>query len=118
MAVFGLPPLDLHGPLHYLGIMDPLCGGTRAARHTMRGDLALAWQYNPLGILAVLAAAVLVLRALVGSLTSRWLTVAVLWSPRRSRAVVAISLALFAVMTVRQQSRTDLLATADVWALW
>jgi hypothetical protein len=27
MAIFGLPPVDLHGPLHYAGIMDPLCGG-------------------------------------------------------------------------------------------
>jgi len=29
LAVVGLPPVDLHGPLHRLGIMDPLCGMTR-----------------------------------------------------------------------------------------
>ena len=31
MAIFGLPPVDLHGPWHYLGVMDPLCGMTRAS---------------------------------------------------------------------------------------
>jgi hypothetical protein len=31
LAVFGLPPVDIHGPTHYVGIMDPLCGMTRAA---------------------------------------------------------------------------------------
>lgn len=42
MAIFELPPVDLHSPLHKIGIMDPLCGGTRAARYTAQGDLAEA----------------------------------------------------------------------------
>ncbi len=46
MAVSGLPPVDLHGPLHHDGIMDPLCVGTRAAAYTARGEFALAWRYN------------------------------------------------------------------------
>lgn len=29
LAVVGLPPVDIHGPLHYLGIMGPTCGMTR-----------------------------------------------------------------------------------------
>lgn len=118
MAIFGLPPLDLHGPLHYLGVMDPLCGGTRAARYTMRGDLTLAWQYNPLGILSVIAAALLVLRALVGFLTSRWLTMAVAWTPMRRRVAIAIGIALFVGMAVRQQLRAGLLEGTSMMAPW
>lgn len=26
LRIVGVPPIDVHGPLHYLGIMDPLCG--------------------------------------------------------------------------------------------
>lgn len=74
MAVFGLPPVDLHGLLHHVGIMDPLCGGTRATAYTARGEWALAWRYNPLGFLAVVAAAAAVLRAVVGLLARRWVT--------------------------------------------
>jgi len=47
IAIFGLPPVDIHGPLHYLGIMDPLCGATRGARLALQGHLAQAWRYNP-----------------------------------------------------------------------
>ncbi len=32
MAVFGLPPVDLHRPPHRVGIMDALFDGTRAVR--------------------------------------------------------------------------------------
>src|ERR671910_3157979 len=46
-AAFGMPPVDLHSPLHHMGIMDPLCGMTRGSAATMRGDLREAWWYNP-----------------------------------------------------------------------
>ena len=109
MAVFGLPPVDLHGLLHHVGIMDPLCGGTRAAAYTARGDWALAWRYNPLGILAVLAAAFAVLCAGIGALTGRWVTLTVAWTPRRVRAVAATATVLLVALTVRQQFRAELL---------
>jgi hypothetical protein len=48
LAVWGLPSLDIHGPLHRLGVMDLLCGGTRAAYFTVTGRWATAWEYNPL----------------------------------------------------------------------
>lgn len=38
MALFGLPPIDPDGPFHRFGIMDPLRGGTRAARFTAHGE--------------------------------------------------------------------------------
>lgn len=109
MALFGLPPLDLHGPLHRFGIMDPLCGGTRAARFTAQGEWALAWQYNPLGIVAVLGAATASLRAVIGLLSGRWLTVQSHWTPRRKRLTVTAGLVLFVALTIRQQLRADLL---------
>src|SRR5712691_10327271 len=50
LAIAGLPPVDVHGPLHHVGIMDPLCGGTRGLRLMMRGHLASAWRDNPLAV--------------------------------------------------------------------
>ncbi len=76
LAVTGPPPLDLHGPLHYLGIMDPGCGMTRGVLWTLRGRLDRAWAYNPASPLLVAGALAVVVRAGVGWLTGRWLTVA------------------------------------------
>jgi hypothetical protein len=112
MAVVGLPPIDLHGPLHYVGIMDPLCGGTRAARYTMRGEWSQAWRYNPLGILAVVGASAAVARAVVGILAGRWLSVTVSWTPRRRRLTLAVVLAVVIVLEVRQQLLAELLTGA------
>ncbi len=89
--------------------MDPLCGGTRAAAYTARGEWAQAWRYNPLGILAVLAAGVAVLRAAIGVLTGRWVTLTIAWTPRRARAVAATATVLLVALTVRQQLRAELL---------
>lgn len=109
MAVAGLPPVDLHGPLHRMGIMDPLCGGTRAARLTMRGDLAKAWKYNPLGILAAMTALLGMVRLGVGVTTRRWLNVRIVWTPSRKRTVIGAAVALLIVLEVRQQGRSELL---------
>lgn len=109
MAVFGLPPVDLHGPFHRIGIMDPLCGGTRAARYTTHGEWALAWKYNPLGTLTVLGAAAVTARSLVGLLTRRWLNLAFSWTPGRRRLAITVILALLVALEVRQQLRADLL---------
>ena len=74
MAVLGPPPVDLHGPFHQFGIMDPLCGGTRAASYTAQGEWAQAWKYNPLGIVTLVGAAAVTIRTLIGALLRRWLT--------------------------------------------
>lgn len=103
MALFGPPPVDLHGPLHRFGIMDPLCGGIRAARYTARGEWALAWQYNPLGVVAVLGAAAGAVRAAVGALSGRWLTARFHWTPWRRRVILAVVVALLLGLEVRQQ---------------
>ncbi len=49
LAILGLPPVDTHGPWHHAGFMSPTCGGTRAARLFVRGDVAGAWAYTPWG---------------------------------------------------------------------
>ena len=58
----GLPDLC---PLHRTtGLWCPLCGGTRATRELMHGDLGAAMGYNPFA---------LVLEAVVIVLVARWL---------------------------------------------
>jgi hypothetical protein len=48
LRVVGVPRVDLHGPLHYLGIMDPFCGGTRAMFLLTSGHFSAAAKYNPI----------------------------------------------------------------------
>lgn len=109
MARFGLPPIDLHGPLHRFGIMDPLCGGTRAARLTAQGRLGAAWTYNPLGIVATAAAAAVGLRLVLGVGTRRWVNLKVRWTPHLRWAAFALILVAAIALEIRQQGRVDLL---------
>jgi uncharacterized membrane protein YfcA len=104
LAIVGLPPIDIHGPLHYLGVMDPLCGGTRSVYLTLHGQLREAMRYNPAGPLLLVLAAALVLRAVAGRLTGYWMNVRV---PRRI-LIPLIVLALIALQ-VNQQLHVDLL---------
>lgn len=109
MAFFGLPPIDLHGPLHRFGFMDPLCGGTRAARYTAMGQWGQAWRYNPLGILTVLMVGLLLLRGAFGITTGRWPTLHLTWTRRTRRIAVALALILVVLIEIRQQGRAELL---------
>lgn len=109
MATFGLPSVNLHGPLHRLGIMTPTCGGTRAARFAAQGNLVQAWRYNPLGIFSVLGAALVVLRASLGAATGIWVRASMVWTPRRRRIAIAVVIVLLILLEVRQQTRADLL---------
>lgn len=109
MAVFGLPPVDLHGPLHRMGIMDPLCGGTRSARLTAQGRLGEAWTYNPVGIAATVAAAAAVGRVIIGVAARRWVNVQISWTSRRARVAAVVLVALLVLLEIRQQGRVDLL---------
>lgn len=104
LAIVGIPSIDIHGPLHYAGIMDPFCGATRSVYLTMHGQWDNAMRYNPAAPLLLLVAAGLVLRGAVGWCTARWLDVR---APRRAAIAVAIAAAI--VLTVRQQSNVALL---------
>lgn len=109
LAVIGLPSIDLHGPLHRMGIMDPFCGGTRSARLTILGQWGMAWTYNPMGLLTVLGAAALVIRSVVGVLTHRWLNVS--WHPsaRLRWLLITVGVVVLVLLEIRQQSLAWLL---------
>lgn len=105
MALFGLPPIDLHGPLHRIGVMDPMCGMTRATRLLALGQIREAARYNPASVLLPLLATGTLARSAVGRRTGRWLTV----HPLGSKVLAAILAVGVALLWVRQQSMVDLL---------
>ncbi|WP_006243254.1 DUF2752 domain-containing protein [Mycolicibacterium tusciae] len=104
LAVLGVPPVDIHGPLHYAGIMDPFCGATRSVYLTMHGQWEAALRYNPAAPLMLFVAAGLVLRGVAGWWTRRWVQVRM---PRR--AVIAVAVLALIALEVRQQSNAALL---------
>jgi hypothetical protein len=104
LAVFGLPRVDLHGPLHYLGVMDPLCGGTRSVYLTLHGQLREAIRYNPAGPVLVVAALAVLIRAAVGRLTGYWVR---LHLPRR--LAIAVGVVALVALEVNQQLHVSLL---------
>lgn len=99
LAVFGLPPVSLHSPTHFVGIMDPLCGMTRGVVATLRADLREAWGYNPASPLVVVAGLGIVARWVMGSVTGVWVTVRL----RVTRLVVAAVGLSLAALQVNQQ---------------
>ncbi len=107
LRIAGLPSIDLHGPLHRVGIMDPLCGGTRATYLLVRGDLAGAWSWNPLVPILGGAAALGLARAVAGWFSGRWLSVGL---PRRGW-ISSIGL-LLVVIEINQQLQADRLMHA------
>jgi hypothetical protein len=104
LAVFGLPPVDLHGPLHYLGVMDPLCGGTRSVYLTLHGHLREAIRYNPAGPVLVVAALAVLIRAAVGRLSGYWVRL----HPSRWLAI-AVGVVALVALEVNQQLHVALL---------
>ena len=105
LAMVGLPSVDVHGPLHYLGIMDPLCGMTRGTVAVLRGQLGRAFAYNPASPLLVAGATLVLGRWVVGRLTGRWLEV------RLHQGLVAWGVGVVAVLVlwVNQQAHAALL---------
>jgi hypothetical protein len=104
LAIVGLPRVDIHGPLHYLGVMDPLCGGTRSVYLTMHGHLRDALRYNPASPMLVLAAAALLMRTALGRATGYFLSVHV---PRRH--LIPVMVVALVALEVNQQLHAGLL---------
>ncbi|WCO68038.1 DUF2752 domain-containing protein [Iamia majanohamensis] len=102
LRVAGLPGVDLHGPLHQMGIMSPTCGGTRATYLLVRGDLLGAWSWNPLVPLLAVGFVAAVARFVVGCLSGRWLN---LHLPRR--VWVGALVIGFALLEINQQIQAD-----------
>ncbi|MFR9796400.1 DUF2752 domain-containing protein [Streptomyces sp. MS06] len=105
LALFGLPPVDLHTPLHYAGVMTPMCGATRGIHAALLGRLGDAWRYNPLSVVLVLGAAAALLREAVGRQRGRWVNLRL---THRPTAYVAGALLLVA-LEAHQQAHADLL---------
>lgn len=107
LRVVGVPTVDLHGPLHYIGIMDPFCGGTRATYLLLAGDVSESIRYNP-GVPALAGVVVVVLvRAAFGVLTGRWLHMTL--RPRLRRVLLIVVAVAVVALWVRQQVNADLL---------
>ncbi len=107
LRILGLPPVDLHSPLHYLGLMDPLCGMTRAVRALARGDIGNALEYNPASLALALGAVLVLTRTALGLLAHRWIAIRV--SRRPLWILVAVGLL---ALWVNQQLHADLLLGA------
>ena len=105
LAIFGLPPLNLHGPLHFFEVMGPTCGLTRGVMWTARGDLARAFAYNPASPLLVIGSLGAIARTIYGRSTGRWPSVILNMGPW-PRVIAVI---LVVALTVRQQLNVDLL---------
>lgn len=107
LRVVGVPRVDLHGPLHHLGIMDPFCGGTRAMFLLASGHFSAAAQYNPIvfplaaGLLAQLA------WAASGRGSSRGLRLSP--SPAVRRILITVGVVALVALEIRQQLHADLL---------
>lgn len=107
-ALFGLPPVDLHEPWHYAGVMGPLCGATRGVRAFLHGDIGEAWRYNPLSFVLVAGAASALAREAVGRIRGRWLNLRI----RRPLPLLITGLVLTVALAARQQANADLLRTS------
>lgn len=102
LAIFGMPPVNLHGPLHFARVMDPMCGMTRAVALLARGNLARAIWYNPASPAVLLGGVAVLARGVYGRRSGRWLNVS-LRSPTRVTVVVM----LVAALEVNQQLHAD-----------
>lgn len=105
LAAVGLPPIDIHGPLHYLGVMGPTCGMTRGVMWTARGDLLRAWQFNPASLLVLPTMAGLTARVVYGRIAGRWLNLTIRWRPW----LWIIPTALLLALSIRQQINIEFL---------
>ena len=106
LAIVGLPPISIHGPQHFAGIMDPLCGMTRAVRYLARGDVANAWAYNPAVFILAGIAGWIVVASLCGVVLGRW---PLLVTPGH-RLARGLAVALVAVLWANQQLHASRLA--------
>lgn len=105
LVVVGLPPVWYHGPLFHLGVMTPVCGGTRSVAAVLHGELGVAWVYNPAGPFVVAGGAALLLRHAVGRSTGRWLNLA----GSRGRVMVVVGILLVGLLWAHQQANAELL---------
>jgi hypothetical protein len=103
LALLGGFPFDTPMPTHGFGWVDPTCGLTRGSTAIARGDLALAWRYNPTSFLVMGFGAAGVIRAGAGIVRGRWLNVSLRLGPV-GWALVALAVI---ALTAYQQSNAE-----------
>lgn len=101
-------PLDMPMPTHSFGWVEPTCGLTRGSTALLRGDLGLAWRYNPASFIAVGGAIAWLARSTVGLVTRRWLNVRV----RPTPAIWVGAAAAFSILWFVQQSNAEFIITS------
>ncbi|MGH9013859.1 MAG: DUF2752 domain-containing protein [Acidimicrobiia bacterium] len=104
-AVVGLPPMGLHSPAHYLGVMGPTCGLTRGTVALVGGSLGDAIRFNPASPLVILGGVALLGRAGVAAVTGRWVDAHV----RVGGLGWVLAGVVGAALAVNQQLHADLL---------
>jgi hypothetical protein len=102
-AFVGLPPVSIHGPLHFLGVMDPLCGMTRGTVAALRGDVARAVWFNPASPLVPIGGTLVLLRWAYGKRTRRWLSARLV----TRRLPLGLGIAVVLALEVNQQLHAE-----------
>lgn len=76
LAIIGGVPFDL--PMmatHLVHWVEPTCGLTRGSTAIARGDLGLAWRYNPASFAVMTFGVLGLMRVATGVLTGRWVNI-------------------------------------------
>lgn len=110
LAAIGGYPFDTPMPTHAVGWVEPSCGLTRGSTAIARGDLAVAWRYNPASFVVIGLGVVGVLRILVGLATRRWVWLSV----RPSRLGWATLLICFLGFWAYQQANAEFIIDARI----
>lgn len=108
LVLIGGTPWDTPMPTHSFGWVEPTCGLTRGSTALLRGDVSLAWRYNPTSFLIIGGAITWLLRTVVGSLTGRWLNIRIRPTPAIWLGLAAAVVLLWAV----QQSNAEFIITS------
>lgn len=109
LALIGGFPFDTPMPTHTFGWVEPTCGLTRGSTAIVRGDLALAWRYNPASFAVIAFGATGIIRASFGALTGRWLHIS-LW-PRKTGWILLA--AAFVALWAYQQSNAEFIINSS-----
>jgi hypothetical protein len=103
LVAIGGFPFDVPMPTHALGLVEPTCGLTRGSTAIARGDFVTAWHYNPASFLVVGIGVAVIVRAVVGVTSGRWLNV----TGRPTRVGWALIVVAVGALWIYQQTNAD-----------
>lgn len=108
LVAIGGTPFDMPMPTHAVGWVTPTCGLTRGSTALLRGDIGLAWRYNPVSLLVVSLGVIGLVRLTYGRSTSRWLNVKF----RVTAPVMGLLVVAFGLLWWVQQSNAAFIISA------